>query len=1602
MPAIPLDSPTADASRSPRHFGFISGNLPLWLLHASPQARQRYFELAKRSARSAHNAAAAIHGLRAPHEFARPLLEQSLKLELGLELNVDQLQFLKFVTEGRFLIARRKPEMCSLLDAALKNFEQDEDFGPGAALLPKDALHFDYNEDWELTWRYSQSAVAPVTASGFAAHCRTLNLGRRYQTYLAASLDDKRVQLLLETNFMDSLAVHAQVAWLRGHLQAPGLAFIEGLAQKKIPLWDGQTVEACSLTLLVTLFRSGYELVGPLVFKQVTGSPACIVFIPDDPECPLKEYPSLEAFSDGLRERLRSASYRAFFRRFVAHAEQWAFCDRLLKTLNPWPLENRRHEPLVADPQADIGLRAYRLDGALAQSYRKRWHDRFLSDARTMAVPTEEVDRQARERLLEGYLQDGLTALGVAGLFVPGLGELMLGVGAGQILADIAIGIDDWQHGQMEEAIDHFASVAENAGMVLVFAAAGYGIRRSAFVENMTLVEDSQGRPRLWHGNLAGYEVEASEVEASQVERAAHDATGVLRKGEHVYVKVGHAFFAVEHTPQNQWRVLHPQNPSAYRPQLLRNPEGGWRFELERPLDWTEAELMRRWGPPVEGLTDEQLQRLQQVSDIPSARLRRCHVLNEPMPALLTDTLQRFRLDQEIDQVIRKIVKGEPIDPVYSVADDGLPWTTPRLRQLKGQLFEQAFETRQQAERAKGGALSRDFPGLPGAVVKEIIAQASDTERGLLFGHARVPLRMAEEARGYLNQLKLNRALLGFYCPDLETQETNTLRSVFRSRLPGQLPNRVSRQALNANLLDITLANRQEAKASLGIRQVQPWFRSPLRGGGQRPGFQLSGRGDASFSPNRRLQALYPSLDDTQLVQLREELALRGPLERVIAAREDQYLRLTAALDSWVEAPSTYLDANGQTVPVTQASRQAAADHISAAWRRETAARHGQDGRAYGFRLNLGELRLGSLPPLGVELDHIETLSLDDTQLTSDPREFLRAFPKLRSLSLAGNRLTAVPNIGQPLIGRLKQLNLSHNRLVGSTEAFAPLSQASALEDLLLEGNGIERLPLQWPSGAQLPQLQRLDLSSNGLTMDAPAWNRVGSLPGLRTLDLSNNAITLPLDSRNILARMSQLRQLHLHGNPLGVAPDLSALRELRVVSLGETQIGELPAGLVALMGQPDSGLLLVDLSGNQITDVPALPRLIRTPMSTAPYTATSLFFSLHGNPLSESSMEHLRQADPGFEVIRRLPAPAEAPLPIPRTEWADGASDDLRAAIQQARAMPSGEMFFAVLDRCVDTADYRVDPLGTRARMQAIAQAVTLPTGDGEGLMDLRDQLYSAAEDVSRTCGDGVSLVLQRFETLILAWRAASTALEGGAAMFRPLLEVSEQLFRQDLLDDAVMRISRSREQRYQAIRSGAAYQPRLSALDDLADSDLLATAPDEVELRLKARRALVVSLRLAPQPANQLYAADLSAQTLARLTDEVTDQATQEALLDWLLPRQYWGLYLEKVEAVQFQALQTHWSEVADYYEEATAVHLEGAAPLVARPAIVRQLEALLPGIEWRREGRLAPVTMTDQRYKEGFDLIAQSRSAAQEALIARLSQPLIRQHSTLPTVA
>ncbi|NUT73962.1 hypothetical protein HNO86_02775 [Pseudomonas sp. C1C7] len=656
--------------------------LPAWYRTATPEQKTALGEQHTRFRETLNQIDARLGRIQDVFEFAEPLLKAAIKERFKQDLDVRNV-FLarKYAPKSRddlygFLVLDQQLDQSlnveyrgiSLLEAALANFTPDEE-------QPLRCNDCQIITDWDSydgdvipTFESLRSNARPIAPHDFARLCRTLDLGKKYQAHIEEIVQPKdttareSLEQQLQEHHRQQLAMATELASQQfatkaGSKVESGIsADMSQMLKQLIASGSGGTLDGKQVKF-EALKVFGIELVGPLLIGPDRESSDRVerlaVYLPNDPQQPLKEYASSADFVADLVARLHKGDYRRFFSRFIPMRQQGVFFSQFNTLYQPSGLTPQSDYPLQSKP-VNLPVGGASIEGDLWQQLRQRAVAKLYADARAIAVPTEDEDRDARTARLESYMDAVTNVFNLAAFVVPGLGPIMLTVGAAQMCDDAFEGIEAYERGEPKEMWAHFSSVALNVAFVGGGAGILPQIHVSSVVDKLKPVTLADGKQKLWKPDLEPYKASVtlpSQATPNELGLHAHEGKTVLPLQKDHYL--------VQQDPvSEQYRIQHPTRPGAYSPELAHNGEGAWRHELERPLSWSNTTLMRRLGPMVEGLSDTELERIRQVSGVENDVLRRLHVESEPVPAILLDTIRRFRAHADAAKVAQGIGEG--------------------------------------------------------------------------------------------------------------------------------------------------------------------------------------------------------------------------------------------------------------------------------------------------------------------------------------------------------------------------------------------------------------------------------------------------------------------------------------------------------------------------------------------------------------------------------------------------------------------------------------------------------------------------------------------------------------------------------------------------------------------------------------------------------------------------------------------------------------------------------------------------------------------------------------------------------------------------------
>ena len=645
-------------------FKQLEPNLPRWLHDASPQARHALNHSHRQHQQALRHTDRLLASLQDLHLFAEPLLKQAIKTTFGLELDVRHTYLARKLAPpsrsdlgGALVLDTTQHNLIpnyreiTLLEAALANFSASE-----TAPSPcSDCLAI-------VPYRDSSNPVEialPIRPEAFAHLCRTLDLGRRYQEHLKAILEPedagkrRLIRQSLIASDQQALALCAHTALLKGDIQADTQAMVlEVIADRPLVQWHGKPVRYSRLKMFNSVLN-GILLIS--ADRSGTTTVPVLIYIPGADTRPLKEYASYRACIDDLLQRLKSARFRQFLARFVGLGQQGSFFARLKHSFDP---HNRLGH---ADDYTGTSKGLEFADEFIHDLWANRCdvHIRKLfSDGQTAAVPTDKEDARERLNRLEGFFSATIDTLNIVAFFIPGVGQGMLLVGCAQMLNEAFTGIEDWEQDDIDQAWEHLVSIALNVGFIAVSSQVLPAIQNTSFVDGLQPVTLADNQTRLWKPDLAPYEYSSPGPSRLQ----PNDIGLYQDNGAELLGVEGKTYRVEQDSRRPGYRIKHPDRPQAYAPRVQHNGQGAWVIETEQPLQWSDSQLFKRLGTVNASFSDEDASRILAITQTGAGVLRRIHTDGLPSPALLADTVQRFKIDRDIEHFIRQMQSPDPLE----------------------------------------------------------------------------------------------------------------------------------------------------------------------------------------------------------------------------------------------------------------------------------------------------------------------------------------------------------------------------------------------------------------------------------------------------------------------------------------------------------------------------------------------------------------------------------------------------------------------------------------------------------------------------------------------------------------------------------------------------------------------------------------------------------------------------------------------------------------------------------------------------------------------------------------------------------------------------
>jgi len=1453
MPPSPASHPVNE---------FILELLPEWLKSAGELPLKAFHSCLKAHLDSQKQIASVISQLVPLQQFAKARLGPAIEAKLGVPIDLDTAIW----REAHLRVSPRPFDPTPgvlppdfdvhftfepLLQKLLQNFSAGESFTEQTTVLagpPEEGL-----------------PEQPVTSKlqELVALCRAVDVGGAYQEHLGQLMNKEFIDTLALDKRLE-LALAVETAALKGQLAGADLAMLRQAAQgHTYHHAQGWSVVAKALQVLDCRVDGAlvFELFEPprhqgdFPFGPPNALKGVILYLPGLQEQPLRRFTNWAAVNKALVAAMADSEFKRTLLARIALNERSQY--QLLLSCR------------LGDDLPDLQPWGVPCDGSVFAAMAD-WHvQRIKDDARFLAVPSALADRAATARRLAGLKDAGLALIGLAGLFVPVVGAVLLADMARQLLGHVYQGASDWSQGHQHEALQHLIDVATSVAL-LGTAALGAHVLRNAFFEPLEPVMTEQGLQRLWRNDLEPYR----KAPADLVLTERHD--GLFAGGDQLWWHNEGRFYAVRQDAKGAWRLLHDEGPGAFGPALRGNGERAWWLGMDRPLEWQgEAFLLRRLWPAARLLSAERVADILRVADVDEAVLRRLLVEQRPLPVALRDTLERFAVQARNDSFFRLQSEGEvfierlqwcseQLGVQALVADERITAAIDNAERLRPAMLEH-FAGQYGRDDPALPLLARHFPSLPKAYALEVLKAASPQMRDTILHAARLPLALAQRARMLMQEVRLVRLrealyLRDSYSPDLVSLVFKLLQKQGLAREQTDLVFRGGAAVLEhlcpafggaASRLDMVWKNgRFELYDAIGHRSeldiAEPQGLFEVLAATLAPSYLQKMGWDAEGTPGRiraQMQAWLP--------QARKDLL---------------------ALLGWHEsrprgALLQRLDDGRIGYPLGPVQSCLGSEQCPLRRRIRSLYPGFSDADVEQFRILLYERTTSpydSLLRQEREYDRLDqSLSLWSQHADAFQHEQrVRASDAFRrAWRMEGLRLPVrgMANWDSPL--SLVSMPLDELPEIPAGTDFGHISQ------ITLVNLRVGVLPAGFL--ANFPRLRILNLNYNNLLALPEGLER---LPHLRELSLVGNRIRLTAEQMRVLANCRQLRNLDLSDNFIGAtALQVQGLENLETLNLRRTGLRAFPDGL-----ERCTRLTYIDVRNNQIDHLPQA--LLTTPLLQRQVIALS------GNPVSPEQLQRLRLAHPPALVVE--PAPT-------KSLWLGTLANEQRQTCEaqwDALCAEAGsEAFFDLLDGLTESADFRAIPeeLGRQ-----VWEMIAAARSDSR----LRQDLFDLAAD-PRTCADSAAHI---FSQLQVAMHVSPFTRNGDAVATAPdRLLLAQRLFRlqkvQDLARDDID--ARYADGRWQ-----------------LGEQD-----EEEVEVSLVYRTALAERLNLLGQPRGMLFAAveRVEPDDIEKAFLDVLDAENTEERTLFISKLDFWVASLRALHAEAFKVVEEDFAAQWDALE-------------------------------------------------------------------------------------
>lgn len=773
--------------------------------------------------------------------------------------------------------------------------------------------------------------------------------------------------------------------------------------------------------------------------------------------------------------------------------------------------------------------------------------------------------------------------------------------------------------------------------------------------------------------------------------------------------------------------------------------------------------------------------------------------------------------------------------------------------------------------------IRRDFKRLSTRMARQVLSDATTAELEIIRTREKIPLRLAQVARQWQNEIRLTQAYEGLYLPELAGPDTEALALNTLQRLPGW------KNELRIEIREATFNG--PLRASYGPQQASSHKVLVHLGEGKYQAFDAQGNElhganglygsiQHALTDRHRLSIGLPHVGQGETLQglIVQQALPRGALRQVLG--------IAPARLPFFRPPHRF-PGGKRGYPLS--------------------------GRGAGARRGIIEERVRTLYP---DITDVELTEYLQGRVLEDDRWLKALEAEYRQLDNVMQRwLSDGARDREPLLARRKiyeairqawrkggnrdvdgygryrgqELVLRGQRLGAHLETLPRLpGNFDHVSSLILQDMGLTDRGAAFLSNFRATRV--LALEGNQLTRLPDA---IGHMPFLEFLGLADNEIVLTPDAAVQIRNMRRMISLSFDGNPLGEVPDISLMAHLQSLFLAGTGLDRWPVGVFSV---PRGRQFKLNLKGNRITEIPD----VAPGSERAQILARTI---LNRELLSPEVLDKLKLylESVGLDPERRFPPAGVGDS----SHWKAGLTLDewlhkqpVWDALEESL---DSEPFFDELRKMGQSSD----ALGSTSKEDLTSKVWRMLEAMSEDA-ELRERLFQMAA-APTTCVDAGAQLFNAMGVEVLLQQAR--AISDRSLMKLELLALAKGKSRLDEL----ARIANARvTDLLSQGRKFPAYDADGFLMPQRDEHGNAVRTIDEVEIHLAYVTKLARRLDLPWQSASMMFAEpDVTALMLEDAYDRVLQLEQGDLLRDSIVEQSFWVDYVEGAHLEAFKAV-------------------------------------------------------------------------------------------------